>query len=52
MADVTIAGVAIGAIGRSATLDSAKIGLTAAIETTRSGSTVETRRTTGDVARR
>ena len=52
MADVTIAGVAIGAIGRGATLDAAKIGLTAAIETTQSGSTIETRRTTGDVARR
>src|ERR1700730_13051649 len=52
IADVTIAGVAIGAIGRSATLDAAKIGLTAAIEATQSGSTIETRRTTGDVARR
>src|ERR1700724_3844154 len=52
MADVTIAGVAIGAIGRGATLDAAKIGLTAAIETTQSDSTIKTRRTTGDVARR
>jgi hypothetical protein len=52
MADVTIAGVALGAIGRGSTLDAAKIGLTAAIEATQSGSTIETRRTTGDVARR
>ena len=52
MADVTIAGVAVGAVGRGATLDAAKIGLTAAIETTQSDSTIETRRTTGDVARR
>src|SRR3984893_6945653 len=50
MADVTIAGVAIGAIGRGSTLDAAKIGLTAAIEATQSGSPIETRRTTGDVA--
>src|ERR1700676_3428837 len=52
MADVTIAGVAIGAIGRSATLDATKIGLAAAIETTQSGRAIETRRATGDVARR
>src|ERR1700730_5819588 len=52
MAGVTIAGVAVGAVGRAATLDAAKIGLTTAIETTQSGSTIETRRTTGDVARR
>jgi hypothetical protein len=52
MADVTIAGIAIGAIGRGASLDAAKIGLTAAIETTQSGSTIDPRRTTGDVARR
>ena len=52
MAGVTIAGEAVGAVGRAATLDAAKIGLTTAIETTQSGSTIETRRTTGDVARR
>jgi hypothetical protein len=52
IAGVTIAGVAVGAVGRGATLDAAKIGLAAAIETTQSGSTIETRRTTGDVARR
>ena len=52
MAGVTIAGEAVGAVGRSPPLDAAKIGLTAAIETTQSGSTIETRRTTGDVARR
>jgi hypothetical protein len=43
MADVIIAGVAVGAVGRGATLDAAKIGLTSAIETTQSGSTIETR---------
>jgi hypothetical protein len=44
--------VAVGTVGRGATLDAAKIGLAAAIETAQSGSTIETGRTTGDVARR
>jgi hypothetical protein len=52
MAGVTIAGVAVGAVGRGATLDAAKIGLAAAIETMQSASTIETRRTTPNVARR
>jgi hypothetical protein len=52
IAGVTIAGVVVGAVGRGATLDAAKIGLAAANETTQSDSTIETRRTTGDVARR
>jgi hypothetical protein len=52
IAGVTIAGVAVGAVGRDATLDAAKIGMAAAIETTQSGSSIETRRTTGDVAQR
>jgi hypothetical protein len=52
IAGVAISSVAAGAIGRGVTLDTAKIGLAAAIETTQSGSTIETRRTTGDVARR
>ena len=52
MADVTIAGVAIGAIGRGATLDAAKIGLAATLETVQSTRTIRMRRTTGDVARR
>jgi hypothetical protein len=52
MAGVTISGVAVGAVGRGATLDAAKIGLAATIETMPSASTIETRRTTGDVARR
>jgi hypothetical protein len=51
MAGVTIASVAVGAVRRGAALDAAKIGLTATIETTQSGSTIEPRRTTGDVAR-
>jgi hypothetical protein len=49
IAGVTIAGVAVG---RGAILDTAKVGLAAAIETMQSASTIETRRTTGDVARR
>src|SRR5690349_15812317 len=48
---VTIAGVAVGAVGRGASLDTAKIGAAAAIETMQSFSTAETRRTTGQVAR-
>ena len=52
LAGVTVAGVAVGAVGRGATLDAAKIGLAAAIETMQSASTIETRWTTGNVARR
>jgi hypothetical protein len=52
IAGVTITGVAVGAVGRGATLDTAKIGLATAIETMQSASTIETGRTTGDVARR
>jgi hypothetical protein len=48
---VTVAGVAVGAVVRAASFDTAKVGLTAAIETTQSCGTVETRRT-GDVTRR
>jgi len=51
VASVTIAGVAVGAVGRGVTFDAAKIGLAAAVEATQSASTLETR-TTGDVARR
>jgi hypothetical protein len=48
VADVTVAGVAGGVVGRGATLDATKIGLTGA----QSASTIETRRTTGDLSRR
>ena len=48
---MAMAGVT-SAVGRGATLDAAKIGLAAVIETAQSGSTIETGRTTGDVARR
>jgi hypothetical protein len=52
VAGVTIAGVAVDSVARGASFDAAKIGLAAAIETMQSGSTIETRGTTGDVARR
>ena len=52
VAGVAIAGVAVGAVGRGATLDATKTGRSAAIETMQSGSTIETMRSTGDVARR
>ena len=53
VAGVTVAGVAVGAVVRGgASFDTAKVGLAAAIETTQSCSTIETRRTTRDVARR
>ena len=52
VAGVTVAGVAVGAVVRGASFDTAKVGLAAAIETPQSGSTIETRRTTGDVTRR
>ncbi len=52
IAGVTISGVAVGAVGRGATLDAAKIGLAATLETMQSASTIETRRTTGDLSRR
>ena len=52
IAVVTIADVAAGAVGRGATLDAAKIGLAAAIETMQSGCTIETMRTTGEVTPR
>jgi len=52
IAGVAIADVAVGAVGRGATFDAVKIGLAAAIETTQSGSAIETRRTTGDLSRR
>jgi hypothetical protein len=51
VAGVTVASVAVGAVVRGASLDAAKIGV-AAIETTQSRSTIETRRTARDVARR
>src|ERR1700676_3278671 len=51
IAGVTIAGVAVVSRGRGSPLDAAK-GLAAAVETMQSGCTIETRRTTGDVARR
>jgi hypothetical protein len=51
VAGVTVAGVVVGAVVRAASFDTAKVGLAAAIETTQSCSTVETRRT-GDVTRR
>jgi hypothetical protein len=47
-----ISSVAAGAISRGATFDAAKIGLAATLETMQSANTIETRRTTGDVARR
>jgi hypothetical protein len=50
-AGVTVAGVAVGAVVRGASFDTAKVGLAAAIETTQSCSTIETRRTR-DAARR
>ena len=49
---VTISDVAIGAVGRGATLDAAKIGLAATLETMQSASTIQMRRTTSEVARR
>jgi hypothetical protein len=52
IAGVAIADVAVGAVGRGATLDAVKIDLAAAIETTQSGSAIETRRTTGDLSRK
>jgi hypothetical protein len=55
MAGVTVSGVAIPARGRDATLDATKIHLSAAVETVRSGSTVETREmrwSNCDIARR
>src|SRR5712671_6113821 len=55
MAGVTVSGVAVRARGRDATLDATEIGRSAAIETVRSGSTVETREmrwSTCDIARR
>ena len=52
IARITVAGVAVSAVGRGATFDTAKIGLAATAETMQSTSTIETRRTTGDVARR
>jgi hypothetical protein len=51
VAGVTVAGVGVGAVVRGASFDTAKAGLAAAIETTQSCSTIETRRT-GDVTRR
>jgi hypothetical protein len=52
IAAVAISSIAAGAVGRSATFDAAKIGLASTAETMQSTSTIETRRTTGDVARR
>ena len=52
VAGVTVAGVAVGAVVRAASFDTAKVGLAAVIEPTQSCSTIETRRTTRDVARR
>jgi len=52
IATVTISSVAAGAIGRGATLDTAKTGLAATLETMQSASTLETRRTTRDLSRR
>ena len=49
---VTISDVAIGAVGRGATLDAAKIGLAATLETMQCASTIQMRRTASDVARR
>jgi hypothetical protein len=51
VASVTVAGVGVGAGVRGASFDTAKVGL-AAIETTQSCSTIETRRTARDVTRR
>ena len=47
-----ISSVAAGAISRDATLNAAKIGLAATLETMQSASTLETRRTTRDLSRR
>ena len=52
VAGVTVAGVAVAAVVRGASFDTAKIGLAAAIETTQSRSTIETRPTTRDLMRR
>ena len=52
IAGVTIAGVAVGAVGGGATLDATKIGLAAALETMQSASTIETWWTAGDLSRR
>jgi hypothetical protein len=52
VAGVAVAGVAVGAVVRGASFDTAKVGLAAAIETTQSCSTIETRCTTRDVTRR
>src|SRR6476620_285419 len=49
---VIISTEAVSAVGRSATLDGAKIGLAAAVETMQSASTIETGRSTGELARR
>ena len=48
---VIIVGVAVGTVGRSASLYTANIGAAGAIETMRSFSTAETRRTISQVAR-
>jgi hypothetical protein len=52
VAGVAVAGVAVGAVGRGASFDTAKVDLAAAIETTQSRSTIETRPTTRDLMRR
>jgi hypothetical protein len=52
IARITVVGVAVSAVGCGATFDAAKIGLAATLETMQSASTIEMRRTTGDVARR
>jgi hypothetical protein len=52
---VTISSVAVGAVGHGATFDATELRRSAAIETVRSDSTVETRemrRTTCDIVRR
>jgi hypothetical protein len=51
VAGITVAGIAVGAVVRGASFDTAKVGL-AAIETTQSCSTIETRPTTRDVTQR
>jgi hypothetical protein len=49
---VTISTVAVSAVRRGATLDGAKIGMVATLETMQSASTIETARSTGELARR
>ena len=49
---VIISTEAVSAVGRGPTLDGAKIGLAAAIKTMQSASTIETGRSTGELARR